>query len=184
MAQVGQQRRGRIGHDHADDQVVAHEPNAFHAAGVPAHGAGVGLLEADGHAVGGGQQQFVARLGHDHVDQRVALAELDGDNAAPQRPAVGRQRRLLHQPAGGGHHEEMVGEVEIPDGAAIGDVLVLAEVQQVDDRAAAGVAGQLRQIVDFPPVDLALVREEQQVGVGAGHEQVLDRVLLLGLRPG
>ena len=56
--------------------------DALHAAGVAAHRPGVGLLEADGHAVGGGQHHFVARLGHDHVDQLVALAELDGDDAA------------------------------------------------------------------------------------------------------
>ena len=59
-----------------------------------------------------------------------------------------------------------------------------AEVQQVDHRPAAGVAGQLRQVVDLPPIDLALVGEEQQVGVGAGDEEVLDRVFLFGLGPG
>ena len=147
-------------------------------------GPGVGLLEADGHAVGGGQHQFVARLGHDHVDQRVALAELDGDDAALQRPAVGLQRRLLHQPAGRGHHQEVVGLVEVADRAAVGDLLALGQVQQVHHRPAAAVAGQLRQVVDLAPVDLALVGEEQQVGVRAGDEEVLDRVFLFGLGPG
>ena len=34
---------------------------------------------------------------HNDVDQVVPLAELDGDDAAFQRPAVGLQGRLLHQ---------------------------------------------------------------------------------------
>ena len=133
--------------------------------------------------MGRGQHQLVARLGHDHVDQRVALAELDGDDAAPQRAAVGFQRRLLHQSAGRGHDQEMVGPVEIADRPAVGDLLALAEVQQVHHGAAAGVAGQLRQVVHLAPIHLALVGEKQQVGVGAGDEQVLDRVFLFGFRP-
>ena len=78
----------------------------------------------------------------------------------------------------------MVGLVEIADGAAVGDLLALGEVQQVDHRPAAAVAGQLRQVVDLAPIDLARVGEEQQVGVRAGDEQVLDRVFFLGLGPG
>ena len=75
----------------------------------------------------------------------------------------------------------MVGLVEVADGAAVGDLLALREVQQVDDRPAAAVAAKLRQVVDLLPVDLALVGEEQQVGVRAGDEEVLDRVFLVGL---
>ena len=49
----------------------------------------------------------------------------------------------------------MVGLVEIADGPAVGDLFALGEVEQVDDRPAAAVAAQLRQIVDLPPIDLA-----------------------------
>ena len=77
----------------------------------------------------------------------------------------------------------MVGLGEIADGPAVGDLLALGEVEQVDDRPAAAVAGQLRQVVDLLPIDLALVGEEQQVVVRAGDEQVLDRIFLFGLGP-
>ena len=66
-------------------------------------------------------------------------------------------------------------------GAAVGDLLAFRQVQQIDDRPALALAAQLRQVVDLLPVDAALVREEQQIGVRAGHEQVLDRVLFFGL---
>ena len=113
-------------------------------------------LEADGHAAGGGEHHFVAGLGHHHVDQLVALAELDGDDAAlhaagcrpPGRSSSPARRRWPSQ--------VVVGLVEVADGAAVGDLLALGEVQQVDDRPAAAVAGQLRQVVDLAPVDLAL----------------------------
>ena len=58
------------------------------------------------------------------------------------------------------------------------------QVEQVDHRPAAAVAAQLRQVVDLSPVDLALVREEHQVRVRAGDEEVLDRVFLFGLGAG
>ena len=72
-------------------------------------------------------------------------------------------------------------DVEVADRAAVGDLLALGEVQQVDHGPAAAVAGQLRQVVDLAPVDLALVGEEEQIGVRAGDEEVLDGVFFFGL---
>ena len=93
------------------------------------------------------------------------------------------QRRLFHQAAGGGHDQEVVGLIEVADRPAVGDLLALGQVQQIDHGPAAAVAGQLRQVVDLAPIDLALVGEEEQIGVRAGDEEVLDRVLLFGLGP-
>ncbi len=75
----------------------------------------------------------------------------------------------------------MVGLVEVADRAAVGDLFALGQIQQIDDRPAVALARQLRQVVDLLPVDLALVGEEQQVVVRAGDEQVLDRIVLVGL---
>ena len=161
--------------------VLAESVDALHAAGVAAHRAGVGFAEADRHAVRRGQHHFVARLGDHDVDQLVVFPELDGDDAALQRPAVGLELGLLHQALARGHHQVVVGLVEVADRAAVGDLLALGQVEQVDDRPAAALARQLRQVVDLLPVDLALVGEEQQVVVRAGDEQVLDRIFFLGL---
>ena len=139
------------------------------------------MFEADGHAVFGGQHQFVAQLGHDHVDQFVALADLDGDDALGHGPPISGQGRFLHQAFAGGHHQEVVGFVKILDRAAIGDLFALGQIEKVDDGPPAAVAGQLRQPVDLQPIDLAVVGEEHQIGVRAGHEEVLDGIFALGL---
>src|SRR5262249_7811735 len=44
-----------------------------------------------------------------------------------------------------------------------------------------GGAAQLGDLEDAQPVELPAVGEAEQVGVGAGHEEVLDEVLLAGL---
>ncbi len=59
--------------------------------------------------------------------------------------------------------------------------LALPERQQVDDRAALRLARAERQLVHLQPVDLADVREEEDVVVRRGDEEVLDVVLVLQL---
>ena len=91
-----------------------------------------------------------------------------------------RERRLLHD-AVLGRAEEVLGLLEVPgldDGAHL---LVLAERQQVDDRAALRLARPERQLVHLQAVDLADGGEEEDVVVGRGDEEVLDVVVLLHL---
>ena len=59
--------------------------------------------------------------------------------------------------------------------------LALAERQQVDDRAALRLARPERQLVHLQPVDLADVREEEDVVVRRRDEEMLDVVLVLQL---
>ena len=62
----------------------------------------------------------------DHVDQLVALAELDGDDAALAAAGCSASSGVFFtSPLARGHHQEMVGLVEIADGPAIGDPLAL-----------------------------------------------------------
>ena len=74
----------------------------------------------------------------------------------------------------------MSGLVEVADGAAVGDLLILGQVQEVHDGPAAAVPARLGQIVDFAPIDLTAVGEEEQIGMGTGHEEVLDGIFFLG----
>ena len=62
-------------------------------------------------------------------------------------------------------------------------LLVLPQRQHVHERAALRLAVPGRQLVHLDPVDLADGREEQQVVVRGGDEQVLDVVVLLGVHP-
>ena len=60
-----------------------------------------------------------------------------------------------------------------------------AEMEQVHERlAAAHPASALGDLVHLQPVDLAVVREEEEVRVRRGDVDVLDDVLLLGLHAG
>ena len=62
-------------------------------------------------------------------------------------------------------------------------VLVLAERQQVDDRASLRLPRAERELVHLEPVDLAHGREEEDVVVRRGDEQVLDVVVVLHVHP-
>ena len=77
-----QQVAVRVGDHHADDLVVAGQVDALDAAGVAAHRPGVGLVEADRHALARAQHDLVAGLRQGHVDQRVAFVQADADDAA------------------------------------------------------------------------------------------------------
>src|SRR5262249_32546205 len=78
----GQQVPLRVGHDHADDLVALAQVDAPDAAGVAAHGPGLGFVEPDRHALAGTEHDLVARLRQGHTDQRVALVQVDADDAS------------------------------------------------------------------------------------------------------
>ena len=114
-----------------------------------------------------------------HADELVALAHLDRDDPVGlQVRVVGAELRLLDDTVLR-REEEVLGLLEVArlDHRAHG--LALAERQQVDDRAALRLARAERQLVHLEPVDLADAREEQDVVVRRGDEQVLDVVLVL-----
>src|SRR5262249_11044788 len=77
----------RVGDDHADHLVVALQGDAADAAGVAAHRPGLGLVEADGHALARAQDDLVARLRQGDAHEGVALVQADADDAARLGPA-------------------------------------------------------------------------------------------------
>src|SRR5262245_20106052 len=113
----------RVGHDHADDVVAVGQVDALDAPAGAAHRPGVGLVEADGHALAGAEHYLVARLRQRHVDEAVALLQVDADDAALLGPAVRLEGGLLHQAVACRHHQVAVGvEAAHRDDAA--DLLV------------------------------------------------------------
>ena len=97
--------------------------------------------------------------------------------------AIRGQLGLLH-PALARREEHVAAGREVPHRQGGGHPLPLREVQEVDERLAPGVPLGLGDLVDLQPVDLAVVGEEQEVGVRRGDVHVLDDVLLLGLHAG
>ena len=90
---------------------------------------------------------------------------------------------FLTWPVLGGEEEEAVRLVVARVDDRL-DVLAGLQLQQVRHRRAAGGALLLRDLVRLEAVDAPEVREEQQVGVGGGGEDVADVVLVAQLGPG
>jgi len=118
----------------------------------------------------------------DHADQFVALLEDQGIEAAGSQVRVGLQGRPLdHALAGGGH--DIAAFLRVPARNHGGDLLALGQAQKVDHGGPSGAPAELGDLVDLQLEDPSLVREEEQRPVGAGHEEVLQEVLLLEVRP-
>ena len=118
-----------------------------------------------------------------HGDELVALAHLDRDDPVGLERRVVRGELRLLDDAVLRREDEVLGLLEVARLDHGAHLLVLAERQQVDDRAALRLARAERQLVHLQPVDLADGREEEDVVVRRGDEEVLDVVLVLQLHP-
>ena len=113
------------------------------------------------------------------ADELVALAHLDRDDPVRLERRVVRLELRLLDDAVLRREDEVLGLLEVARLDHRAHLLVLAERQQVDDRAALRLARPERQLVHLQPVDLADAREEEDVVVRRGDEEVLDVVLVL-----
>ena len=116
-------------------------------------------------------------------DELVVVAHLDRDDPVGlERGVVRGKLRLLDDPVLRREHEvlRLLEVARLDHGAHL---LVLAEREQVLDRPPLRLARAERELVHLQPVDLADVREEEDVVVRRGDEQVLDVVVVLQLHP-
>ena len=171
-------------HVHREHPVVAaRDVHAAHAARVAAHRPRLRLVEASRLTGVRDHDDVVVAVGAAHGDELVVVADVDRDDAVGlDRRVVGQELRLLDLTLAGGEHEVLaLGEVTRRQHRA--DELALAERQHVDERTTLRGTRRLRQFVHLLPVDLAAVREEQQVIVRRGDEQMLDVVVVLHVHP-
>ena len=128
---------GDIHGDHLSARAHVH---AAHARGVAAHGAGVGLGEADGEPGAGDHDDLVFGIHRTHRQQLVVVTDVDRDDAVgPDRRVVGHQLGLLDGARAGREHE-VLGLREVARGEHRLDALALAQRQDVHERAALGGA--------------------------------------------
>jgi hypothetical protein len=117
------------------------------------------------------------------TDQLVAFAHLDRDDPVRlEIRVVGLQLRLLDD-AVLRREEEVLRLFEVARLDHRADILALAERQQVDDRATLRLTRAKRQLVHLEAIHLADAREEEDVVVRRGDEEVLDVVLVLQVHP-
>src|SRR3954454_23436921 len=166
-----------------DHLVVAAHLHPLHARSVAPHRADFLLVEADRLTELRDHQDVVVTGRVPHADELVALAHLDRDDAVRlERRVVGLELRLLDD-AVLRAEDEVLRFLEVARLHDRAHILALPERKQVDDRATSRLARAERQLVHLQPVDLADVREEEDVVVRRGDEEMLDVILVLQLHP-
>ena len=72
----------RIGDHHAHHGIFAGQVDSLDATGIAAHRPGVGLIEANRHAVPRAEYDLVAGPHQGHVDQGIVFVQADADDTA------------------------------------------------------------------------------------------------------
>ena len=109
------------------------------------------LGEADGLAVAGGEDDLLVAAGEEDADELVALVEVDGDDAAALGAAVLAQRAVfLTMPCSVAMTSCRSSNSRT--GIIDATLLALGQLEEVDDGAALGGPGHLRDVVDLLPV--------------------------------
>ncbi len=124
-----------LDHLHTDDLVVSLELDRGHALRVAAHRPHLGLPEAGGLALAGGDDDVVLAVGQADPLELVAVEQVDGDQAVGADLRVLGQRGLLDLPLARGH-DQVVIRLELRQADDRADVLALLHLHpgQVDDR--------------------------------------------------
>ena len=168
---------GVLFHDiHFDDGVAAVEGNPFDAGRGAAHGPHVLFREADRHAVARADDDFLAAVRQLDADQFVVLPQIDGDQPDFADVRIIVQRRLLHDRRDGWRRTN-TGLVKLFDRNDRLIVFALLDLDQIDDRRAAGRPAHFRNLVRFEPVHLPFVGEKQRLLMGIGNEQMFDEIV-------
>ena len=84
---------------------------------------------------------------------------------------------LLHRAVFGGEEDVAAGFFEIARGNDGGELFVFLEAHEVVDGFAARGRGGFGNFVNLQPVDAALRREQQDVAVRRGDEEMLDEIV-------
>jgi len=182
----GDEKLGVLVHDGGGDDVVAFfradAPDADRVAALVAH---FFLVEADALAAVGDENNFVLAVRHLAIDEAVAFLDFDGDDAAFADVFEVVEIRLFDDAAAGGKDDV---EVFVPgvfivflslDADGGGDFLVVAEFEEVGDRAAFAGAGTFRDFKDAFHVAATGLGEKHEVIVRGGGEEVFHKIAVL-----
>ena len=165
----------------ADDVVALLEGDAAVAEGGAAHGAEVLLVEADGHAVVGGEEDDLLAVGDAGGDELVVLVDVDGDDAAGHDVGEVLERGLLDGAVAGGEEDVLAVFVEVADGEDGDDFFAGLEVDERGHGLALAGGADVGDLVDLEPVDAAGVGEAEEIGVGGVDDELRDEVFFAGL---
>ena len=180
----GSGRQHRVGLDrcsHAYDVVFLREVHAAHSGGVAAHGADVGLFEADGLAVVRSQENDLHAVGQASGYQFVALFDVDGDDASVADVREIFQVGLFDRAIARGEENVFAFFFKIADGENGANRLARLQREQAADVFAFAGCAYVGDFVDLEPVDASVVGEDEKVGVGGSDEEMFDEILVARL---
>ena len=170
---------------HAHHAVAGHlfEADAAHAGCRTTHRPRLALIETDGPARARRQNHFGVGCQKLHVQDAVALVDGDGIDARRTGTRIRFERRFLYRTLLGAEHQVRIFEiVRVFQATHIhhGTHLVFARnLDKVLNGQTFSRLPSFRDLINFQPENTPQLREEQQVLVRGGHEQVLRKVVLL-----
>ena len=179
---LGDDLEVRLDGVHADDVIVFVEVHAIHPTGVAAHRTHFRFAEQNRLAFVAGQENHFLAVGEFRADEFVLAVQGDGDDASGPRVGEFRQRGLFNRAALRGHENEFVRFFQAARRDQRGQFFVFLEFHEARNGFSAGGRRRFRQFIDLQPVDAALGREQQDVAMRRGDEQILNEIFFLCLR--
>src|SRR6266508_1088087 len=161
---------------HPDDDIPLLQPDPDDPAGGAPHVAHVRLRETHRLSLARRQQNVVRAVGELAADQLVVFGNGNRDDPRIARVRKLGQGRFLDDPVAGGHYDILVG-IETLYGDDVRDLLPRQHVHQIDDCLPLPGRSDIRYFVHLDPVNLSSIREDQQVAVSRGDEDVVDEIL-------
>jgi hypothetical protein len=172
---VGRSDRG------ADDVVALLERDAAVTGGRTTHRPEVLLVEADGHAVVGGEEDDLLAVGDAGGDELVVLLDVDGDDAARHHVGEVLQRGLLHRAVASGEENVLVLFGQVADGEDGNDFFAGLQRDERGHGLALACGADVGNLIHLEPVDAAGVGEAEEISVRRVDDELGDEVLFAGL---
>src|SRR4029434_10096585 len=175
----GQDRGAGIDDLHAHHPIALLEAHAAHARSGAPHGAGFILVEADGEAVPGSNENILRAVGDPRLDKLVTLIDAHGDDAPRAGVGIGHELGFLDR-ALARRLDDVTALNALLHRHDGGHLLVGGHVHHIHDGLSLGGATGLGNVIDLQPINAALGGKNQDVTVGGSHEEILDEVFFTG----
>ena len=161
-----------------DNSIVArlqfHTPNTGRRA---THRSNIAFVEPDRHTGLRNHENVVGAIRLNDFHQFIVIVQVDRNEAIATARVIRVERCLLYRALACGEEQEaFTSEIAGVDDCL--DVLIGLEWQQVDDRHSLCRPLALGNIKSTQSVDATAVREEQQMGVSCGENDMTNDVVL------
>src|SRR5581483_1883544 len=130
------------------------------------------------------EEDDLTAISEGDANQFVTLLNSDGNDAARHYIREVFQFGLLHRPVSRGEEDVTSRLFQVTDGQHGANRLSRLQRNQVADVFALAGGADIGNLVHLQPVHAPGVGENQNVGVGGGDEQMLDKILVARLHPG